>query len=155
PSLALRTTFIVGFPGETEDDVPALEELVGSGAFTHVGVFPYSQEAEAKSFDFPDQIPPAVAEERRARIMEAQQRVLERRLGALVGSRVRVLVEGAHEESDLLFTGRTEAQAPETDGVVILNDIADGLTADAGAALESLVGEFVDVEITEVAGYDL
>lgn len=156
PSLSLRTTFIVGFPGETDADVDALEEFVSSGAFTHVGVFPYSQESESKSFDFPDQVEPAVAEERRARIMEAQQRVVERRHGELIGSRMTVLVEGVHEDSDLLFTGRAAWQAPETDGVVILNDAAEELHTEGEASpAEQFVGKFVEVEITESAGYDL
>jgi len=156
PNLKLRTTFIVGFPGETEEDIASLEEFVSAGHFTHVGVFPYSQESEAKSYVFPDQISREVAEERMGRIMEAQQRIVAARHESQIGQVERVLVEGTHEDSDLLYTGRTQWQAPETDGFVILNDVEEDLRTDEEASpIEALVGKFVDVEITESAGYDL
>ncbi|OVE80069.1 ribosomal protein S12 methylthiotransferase RimO [bacterium J17] len=156
PEVALRTTFIVGFPGETEEDILALEEFVSSGFFTHIGVFTYSQEQEAVSFDFPEQVDPELAEERRARIMEAQQQVVRRRLENFVGRRMPVLVDGAHSDTDLLLSARTNWQGPEDDGEVIINDVSESLRCDDGSFdAAQLVGNFGLAEITEVAGYDL
>jgi ribosomal protein S12 methylthiotransferase len=156
PEIALRTTFITGFPGETESDVEKLRQFVEEGHFTHVGVFPYSQEGEALSYNFPGQIPEKIREERRAYVMEAQQRQLEKRNESLIGTTIRVLVDGQHEETDLLLTGRAEWQAPETDGAIVLNDVAESFRGEDGDAdLSAFTGEFVEVEITESAGYDL
>jgi ribosomal protein S12 methylthiotransferase len=154
PDIALRTTFIVGFPGETEADILALRDFVREGHFTHVGVFPYSQESESVAYHFEGQIDDEVKEERRALVMEAQQEVLRERFADVVGSKMRVLIDGTHEESDLLLVGRTEWQGPETDGVVIINDVAEELRAEDESTLH-LSGRFATVEITEVAGYDL
>lgn len=157
PQIALRTTFIVGFPGETEEDVDKLEEFVRSGHFFHVGVFTYSQEAEATSYHYANQIPEELKKERRARVMEAQQVVVQRQLCSLVGRQLKVLLEGEHVETDLLLTARAEFQAPETDGEIIINEINDdtfeGESRDASR--EALKGKFGIVEITDVAGYDL
>ena len=157
PELALRTTFVVGFPGETEEDVDALEQFVREGHFTHVGVFTYSQESEAKAFHFPDQVDEAVKEDRRRRIMEAQQEVVAARLREYVGRTVRVLIDGYHEDTDLLLSARTQWQGAETDGVVIVNEVEESfLTADGEAFdLERVKGRFGTVEISEVTGYDL
>jgi len=87
PQIAIRTTFIVGFPGETEEDVDELEEFVSRGHFSHVGVFTYSQEKEAVSYTFDDQIADDVKEARRARVMKAQQEVLKKKLEDKVGTR--------------------------------------------------------------------
>lgn len=151
PEIALRTTMIVGFPGETEDDVRALEQFVAEGHFMHLGVFMYSQEEEAGSFSLPNQVPQKVKEERRERIMVCQQQVVKKRLAAYLGREVRILCEGTHSESDLLYSGRTEFQAPETDGEVIINAVRD----DFVGTLEESTGMFVRGVITEVAGYDL
>jgi ribosomal protein S12 methylthiotransferase len=149
PSIHLRTTFIVGFPGETEDHVAELEEFILEGHFTSVGIFTYSPEAGTPSHDYEGHLPQKVRNARKARLMKAQQRVVRERLASFVGSTVEVLVEGTHEDTDLLLTGRTRYQAPEVDGSVIINDVsgdrADLLTP----------GSFFPVEITEVAGYDL
>ncbi|MDD2942760.1 MAG: 30S ribosomal protein S12 methylthiotransferase RimO [bacterium] len=156
PAVALRTTFIVGFPGETDEDVEELLQFINEGHFMHVGIFTYSQEEEAKAFTFDQQVDEDVKEERRAMLMEAQQAVVERRLEEYVGKRLRVLVEGTHEESDLLLVGRSEFQAPETDGVVIINEIAEELEqGEDGSGSPDFSGRFCEVEVTEVAGYDL
>ena len=157
PDLAIRTTFVVGFPGETEEDVDALEQFVREGYFTHVGVFTYSQESEAKAFHFPDQVPEEIKEERRRRIMEAQQSVVEARLREYLGHELRVLVDGYHEDTDLLLAARTEWQGAETDGLVIVNEVEEEfLTADGEAFdLERVKGRFGRVLITDVTGYDL
>lgn len=150
PEVALRTTFIAGFPGETEADVRSLEEFISAGHFAHVGVFAYSDEEEAASFAYDGRVEPEEREERRARLMTAQQAVVAKRLQTFEGRRVRVLLEGAHADTDLLMVGRTEWQGPETDGEVIINEFEESL----GGA-DQLRGRFGEVEITEVAGYDL
>ncbi|MFN8392293.1 MAG: 30S ribosomal protein S12 methylthiotransferase RimO [Bdellovibrionota bacterium] len=155
PEIALRTTFIVGFPGETEADVDSLEQFVGEGHFTHVGVFTYSQEAEAKSYHFDEQVPDDVKEARRKRVMERQQQVLAERASMVVGTTIPVLLENFHEESDLLLTARAEWQAPETDGEIIVNEIDDSIVNDDESFTpEPLLGKFAEVEIREVLGYD-
>lgn len=149
PELALRTTFIVGFPGETEEDIAELEALVREGHFTSVGVFTYSPERGTPSHDYDNQVTEELKKERRQRVMEAQQGVLSRRLEEQVGKRLPVLLEGIHQDTDLLLTGRTRWQAPEVDGEVIIND----LEALGGRTVTA--GDLVTVEITEVVGYDL
>lgn len=158
PQIALRTTFIVGFPGETEEDVDRLEEFVRSGFFFHVGVFTYSQEAEAVSYHYSDQVPEELKNERRARVMEAQQEMVQRQLRSFVGRQLKVLLEGDHVETDLLLTARAEFQAPETDGEIIINEIDEDTldeNEENGSSRAELKGKFSTVEITDVAGYDL
>ncbi len=157
PEIAIRSTFIVGFPGETEEDVDSLENFIAEGHFANVGVFTYSQEEEAKSFSFDAQVDESVKVERRERIMEAQQVVVQRMLEAKVGTRELVLIDGTHEDTDLLLSARAEWQAPETDGVVIINDIDVEENADSAEGFSSLdlAGRFCTVEYKEVAGYDL
>jgi len=148
PELKLRTTFIVGFPGEQESDVDELEAFIRAGHFSSVGVFTWSPEPGTPAHDMPNQVSEEVKQARRERIMLAQQEVNEGWLQSLIGSTIEVLVEGAHEETELLISARARFQAPEVDGTVIINDIADG----AEAPLPGTIGS---VEITETAGYDL
>ncbi len=148
PSIHLRTTFIVGFPGETEQDVDDLEAFVREGHFTNVGVFTYSPEEGTPSFEMDGQIPEKVKSERRKRVMLAQQEVNERRLSGLIGTRIEAMIEGTHEDTDLLISGRARFQAPDVDGTVIINDVAEGIAAPHA-------GQRGLVEITETAGYDL
>lgn len=147
PSVKLRTTFIVGFPGETEEDIADLVDFVAEGHFSSVGVFTYSQEVGTPSYDLEGQLEQEVKDERRARVMEAQSAVLNKLLPSFVGQILRVMLEGAHQDTDLLLQGRAEFQAPEVDGVVIINDVSPDIDVQTG--------EFYDVEITDVAGYDL
>ncbi len=143
PSVAIRTTFLVGFPGETEAEFEALLGFVEAARLDQVGVFSYSHEEGTRAFEAADDVPVERKEERRARLMEAQQRIALRALESRVGRVVEVLVEGAHPETDRLLVGRTALQAPDVDGQVLLND---------GAAPP---GAFARVEITGTAGYDL
>jgi len=143
PGLALRTSFIVGFPGETASDFEALLAFVKAGEFENVGVFTYSDEEGTASFDLDARLPQRTKESRRRRLMSLQKRISERLNRARVGERCLVLVEGPHPESDLLLRGRLASQAPEIDGAVL---IADG-TAQPG--------DFVSCEITEAHAYDL
>jgi ribosomal protein S12 methylthiotransferase len=143
PGVAIRTTFIVGFPGETEADFEELLAFVESGRFESVGVFTYSDEEGTGSFELPDRVPAKVKERRRQRLMSLQKRISTRRNRARVGERLEVLVEGTHDDTDLLLRGRAATQAPEIDGQVLIND---------GTAAP---GSFVTCEVTEAHPYDL
>jgi ribosomal protein S12 methylthiotransferase len=143
PGVAIRTSFIVGFPGETADDFSRLLEFVEAGRFDNVGVFTFSDEEGTTSWDLPVRVPARVKESRRRKLMSLQKRLSLRRNRARVGERVEVLVEGPHPDSDLLLRGRLATQAPEIDGQVILNDG----TAEPGS--------FVTCEVTEAHPYDL
>jgi ribosomal protein S12 methylthiotransferase len=141
--VAIRTSFIVGFPGETEEDFGRLQEFVGAAQFDNVGVFTFSDEEGTTSFGLPGRVPARVKESRRRKLMSLQKRISARRNKARVGQHLEVLVEGTHPDSDLLLRGRLASQAPEIDGQVILND---------GAAEP---GSFVTCEVTEAHPYDL
>lgn len=144
PQGALRTTLIVGFPGESEAEFEALLRFVQEARFDHLGVFAYSHEEGTGAHALADDVPDALKQERRARLLTAQQEIVAERLAARVGERVEVLVEGAHPETEHLLVGRLPIQAPDVDGAVLLND---------GPPLPP--GTFARVELTEVAGYDL
>jgi ribosomal protein S12 methylthiotransferase len=148
PEIKLRTTFIVGFPGETEDDVAELERFVAEGHFESVGVFTYSPEQGTEAFEMGDQISEKEKRIRRDRIMLAQQKVRIERNAEYIGQEIDVLVEGPHEETEMLLSGRIASQAPEVDGCILINDIVEDLGTVAA-------GHFGRVKITEVSGYDL
>ena len=147
PGVAVRTTFIVGFPGERAEDFEELLDFVRVVEFDRVGVFTYSDEENSAAFVLDEKVDPAIAQKRESRLMKEQGRISRRKNRRLVGSRVRVLLEGKSKESDLLLEGRMESQAPEIDGSVLINDVPDGG--------EPLPGDFVTVEITEAHEYDL
>jgi ribosomal protein S12 methylthiotransferase len=149
PQIKMRTTFIVGFPGETEDDVRDLEQLVGEGHFESVGVFTYSAEEGTSAASLSQQVTDKEKRARRDRVMLAQQRIRTARNVEYVGKEFDVLVEGHHEETDMLWSGRTYFQAPEVDGCVLINDMRPELVDRIG------VGHFGRVKITETSGYDL
>lgn len=143
PGVAIRTSFIVGFPGETEEELRELLAFVREACFDNVGVFTYSDEEGTTSHGLEDSVPASVKEERRDRVMALQNELSSRRNQARVGEQLEVLVEGTHPDTDLLLCGRAAGQAPEIDGQVIIND---------GSAAP---GEFVTVEVTEAHAYDL
>ncbi len=147
PGIAVRTTFIAGFPGETEEDFEELLAFVKNVEFDRVGVFTYSDEEGTPAYELPGKVDPKVARKRRDRLMRAQSRISLRRNRARVGETLRVLFEGPSEETDLLWQGRAETQAPEIDGCVLINDAPDGLAPEPG--------QFFNVEITEAQEYDL
>jgi ribosomal protein S12 methylthiotransferase len=147
PGIAVRTTFIAGFPGETEEDFNELLAFVRGVEFDRVGVFTYSDEEGTPAFDLPDKVDAKVARRRRDRLMREQSRISLRRNRARVGQTVRVLFEGTSGETDLLWQGRTETQAPEIDGCVLINDAPEGCAPEPG--------DFVNVRITEAQQYDL
>ena len=143
PQAALRTTLIVGFPGETAEEFATLESFVREAGFDHLGVFTYSHEDGTSAAELADDVPEEVKAERRDRLMELQQEIALDHLEAKVGETVEVLVEGTHPDTDLLLVGRMATQAIEVDGQVLINE---------GSARPGL---FLSVELTEVAGYDL
>jgi ribosomal protein S12 methylthiotransferase len=147
PGIGIRTTFITGFPGETEEDFGELLTFVRNAEFERVGVFTYSDEEGTPAFDLPNKVEPRVAERRRARLMKEQARISRRLNRARVGQTVRVLFEGEAEETDLLWQGRMETQAAEIDGCVLINDAPENF--------DPVPGQFVNVLITEAHEYDL
>src|SRR2546421_1307404 len=147
PGIAVRTTFITGFPGETEEDFTELMAFVKNVEFDRVGVFTYSDEEGTPAFELPNKVDPKSAERRRDRLMKEQARISRRRNRARIGSTVRVLFEGAAKESDLLWQGRLETQAPDIDGCVLINDAPEDFTPQPGA--------FVNVQITDAHEYDM
>jgi ribosomal protein S12 methylthiotransferase len=147
PGIAVRTTFITGFPGETEEDFAELLKFVRNVEFDRVGVFAYSDEEGTPAFDLTDKVDRKTAERRRAALMKEQRKISRRRNRARVGSTLRVLFEGASNETDLLWQGRSETQAPDIDGCVLINDAPEGVVPQPG--------DFVNVLITGAQEYDL
>jgi ribosomal protein S12 methylthiotransferase len=122
PGVALRTTFIVGFPGEVEQDVTELAGFVRDVEFDHVGVFTYSHEDGTRAFAWPDDVPADIKAARRDAIMSLQRDIVGRRRAADIGSTVHVMVDGPAADSALVVTGRLESQAPDIDSHVVLTD---------------------------------
>ena len=146
PDVTLRTSFIVGFPGEAEEDFQRLLSFVEAAQFDHLGVFLYSNEETSASYGLPGQVPAAVARRRKQKLMALQRRISRHKLRQMVGRRLAVLVEGRSEETDLLFQGRLESQAPGIDGQVLINEFE-------GA--EPRPGDFRWATITAAGDYDL
>ncbi len=143
PEISLRTTFLVGFPGETDSDMAELEEFMREIEFDHVGVFPYCNEEGCPSEFFEDQCSEEIKKQRVERLFSIQQDISAKKLKRFLGRKLDVLVEGLSSETDLLLEGRTKFQAPEVDGCVYINE---------GTAEQ---GTIVKVEITESQIYDL
>ncbi|MEN9455435.1 MAG: ribosomal protein methylthiotransferase, partial [Pseudomonadota bacterium] len=142
PELTIRSTFIVGFPGETEEDFQELLNFIEEAELDRVGCFTYSPVEGATANELPDPVPADVAEARKARFMEAQAKISARRLAAKVGTTIEVIIDEIDEEGAI---GRSKADAPEIDGMVYLND------PDIAVA----VGDIVRVEITHSDEHDL
>jgi ribosomal protein S12 methylthiotransferase len=139
PDIAIRTTFIVGYPGETDAEFEALCQFVRDLKFDRVGAFTYSFEPGTPSADLPDQLPDEIKRERYERLMALQQPISLSKNQALVGKTLDVLMEG---QGDGLTVGRTYRDAPEIDGLVVIEG-------------DVPVGEFVPVRITGAMEYDL
>ena len=146
PGLTLRTSMIVGFPGETDEDFEILYRFVEAAEFDHLGVFLYSNEETSGSFHLPDPVPAPRAEARRRRLMKLQQKISRRKLSRFVGKKFPLLVEGVSSETELLLEGRLESQAPEIDGKVLVNDFEGD---------EPRPGQCRWVRIEESSNYDL
>ncbi len=143
PGVALRTTFIVGFPGETEEHFQHMARFVQEEQFDHVGVFTYSHEEGATAYQYDDVPDAEVAQARKDEIMSIQREISARKNAAKIGETHRVLVEGADAEEGYLVTGRLQTQAPDIDGQVIIEES------------DVQPGEMIDVKITAATDYDL
>ncbi len=146
PEVALRTTFIVGFPGETDADADELCSFVSDHGFEHVGVFTYSHEEGTSAFALDDDVPERAKAARRRRVMSLQKRLAARRQKQRIGERSRIVVDGPSAEHDLVLKGRLAIQAPDIDACVYLTE------CDA-SAYEA--GDFVEVEFVGSREYDL
>jgi ribosomal protein S12 methylthiotransferase len=146
PNVALRTTFIVGFPGETAEDFAELEAFVDEVGFDHVGVFTYSHEEGTTAFELRDTVPAATKRKRQNQLMARQRDRVAARQQARLGQRTRLVVDGPSAEHELVVQGRLAGQAPEIDPVVYLTD-CDPSSLKKGA--------FIDVEIVGAQEYDL
>jgi ribosomal protein S12 methylthiotransferase len=144
--VALRTTFIVGFPGETEADVAELCDFVGEHSFDHVGVFTYSHEEGTSAHALTDDVAGSVKTSRRNRVMRLQKRIAGQRQRARIGERARVLVDGPASEHELVLKGRLATQAPDIDSSVFLTECDPSSLP---------IGGFVEVEIVGAHDYDL
>jgi ribosomal protein S12 methylthiotransferase len=146
-SLTLRTSFIVGFPGETEEDFAQLCDFVQAAQFDWLGVFSYSDEEGSAAYQLAEKVPPREIERRRKKLMQLQRQISKKNKRKLLGRHFDVLALGPSEETELLWEGRTEMHAPEIDGKLFINDFGDH---------EELVpGTFYRCEITETHDYDL
>ena len=147
PEVTLRTSFIVGFPGETEKEFEELCEFVRQAEFDWMGTFGYSDQEGASAYGLEEKLSAREIEQRRKRLMQIQRKVSKKRKKALVGKEFDFLLQGTSEETDLLLEGRTAMHAPEIDGKVLINDVPEGL--------EPQLGEFYRCQITEAHDYDL
>ena len=147
PGVTIRTTFITGFPGETEEDFNELVEFVKACEFDNVGVFTYSDEEGTPAWELPDKVDARTAQRRRTTLMKEQAKISKKKNRDRVGERMKILFEGVSKESDLLFQGRHQGQAEEIDGYILINDAPEDFNLEPG--------EFCEVEITEALEYDL
>lgn len=146
PGIVIRTSIIVGFPGETEEDFQVLLEGVKRARFNHLGIFRYSDEEQTPAYRLSDKVPQETIEQRFDLLHEVQSEIAAELNSEFVGKTLDVLIEGEHDETELLIKGRHQGQAPDIDGNVIVNDAGD----------RSLrTGDLVKVKISEVLGYDL
>lgn len=145
PEIVIRTSLIVGFPGETEEQFEELVQFIQEHPLDNVGIFKFSREPGSHAYSLPDQISDEVKEQRYHKLMQVQKKTVKKRLKKMIGQRLPVFIEGYHPESKLLMVGRYYGQCPDIDGQVIIND---GRKAKA-------FGQLQTVEITDVSDYDL
>jgi ribosomal protein S12 methylthiotransferase len=147
PDLTLRTSFIVGFPGETEKEFEELCDFVREAQFDWMGAFAYSDQEGAAAYALDKKLSPREIERRRKHLMGIQRQISKKKKKALVGREFDLLLEGESEETELLLEGRTAMHAPEIDGKVFVNDFPE--------EIEPQPGQFYRCEITEAHDYDL
>lgn len=145
PNVVIRTSLIVGFPGETEEQFEELVAFVKEHPLDNIGIFKFSREPDSHAYDLPDQIPEEIKEKRYHRLMQVQKKVVKKLNSKWIGQTIQVVVEGYHPESKYLMRGRHLGQCPDIDGQVIINDCR-GVTA---------FGQIYNVKISDVADYDL
>ena len=143
PDITLRTSVIVGYPGEAEKDFIELIDFIKESEFNYLGAFVYSKEEGTLAFKLGDEVPREIAEERWHEVMRVQKEISLEKNREKIGKKIKVLVEGVSEETEYLIVARHEGQAPDVDGVVYINEG------------EAVSGEFALVEITEAHEYDL
>ncbi|TDT71901.1 ribosomal protein S12 methylthiotransferase [Hypnocyclicus thermotrophus] len=143
PDATIRTTVIVGFPGETEKEFIELKEFIQEFKFDYVGVFSYSREEDTKAYDMENQIEETIKEKRRVELVNLQNEIAEIKNRALIGKEIEVMIDGISEESEFMLEGRTKGQALEIDGKVLTTD---------GTANP---GKIVKVKIEQNFNYDL
>jgi ribosomal protein S12 methylthiotransferase len=146
PGVTLRTTFIVGFPGETDDDFAELDRFIADTRFDHLGVFTYSHEEGTRAFGLPDDVPAGVKVRRRNALMARQKKIVAQAHRARVGSEVDLLIDGPSPDHPLVIHGRLEGQAPDIDSVVYLTDCDPS---------EHGTGDLIRARIVSSRGYDL
>jgi len=147
PGIALRTSFIVGFPGESSADYEVLEQFISDAKFDWLGVFNYSDEEGSKAFALDAKLPKRTIESRKRKLMKLQQKISKRAKQQWVGRELVILAEGESEETSMLWEGRTQFHAPEIDGKVYINDFGDLQALEAG--------KFYRAQITEAHDYDV
>ena len=147
PGVTLRTSFIVGFPGETERDFEDLCSFVREAEFDWMGTFAYSDQEGATAFSLDEKLSPREIERRRKHLMQIQKAISRRKKKAMRGQELDVLLEGPSEESDLLLEGRSAMHAPEIDGKLYIADVPEGMIPSSG--------EFYRCQVTETHDYDL
>lgn len=143
--IVIRTSLMVGFPGETEQEFEELIEFVKEYPLDNIGIFKYSKEEESHSSTLPNHVSEEVKQKRFEKLVKTQMKQVQKRNQAYIGKKLSVIVEGTHPESEFLMQGRFYGQCPEIDGHVIIND---------GRKVTAF-GRLYEVEITDVAGYDL
>jgi ribosomal protein S12 methylthiotransferase len=146
PGVAVRTSMIVGFPGETGEDFEELCQFVRAARFDHLGVFSYSDEETSASYSLPGKVDRRTIYNRRRRLMAVQRKISRAGRRQLLGSEVPVLIEGLSKETDLLWEARMPGQAPEIDGVCYINDVE-------GSAPQP--GEIRRMRVDQAHDYDL
>jgi ribosomal protein S12 methylthiotransferase len=147
PNVTLRSSFIVGFPGETAQDFEELYDFVRAARFDWLGAFSYSDQDGAKAYALDAKVPEREIERRRRKLMSLQKQISRKAKKALIGTQHDILIEGPCAESALLWQGRTQMHAPEIDGTVYINDFGDHTSVQPG--------EFYRCEVTEAHDYDL
>ena len=146
PGVTLRTTFIVGFPGETHDDFAELQDFVQTVGFDHLGVFTYSHEEGTSAHGLEDDVPAKVKKQRQSRLMSLQKRIVAKAQQLRVGQQVRLLVDGPSSEHELVLRARLEGHAPDIDPLVYLTDCDPS---------DFIAGQFITAEIVGSREYDL
>lgn len=144
PDISIRTSLIVGFPGETDEEFEELCQFIQEYPLDNVGIFKFSREPGSHAYDLDGQIPEEIKEKRLNQLIKIQQKVLKKHNKKWIGKKVPIVVEGYHPESKLLMVGRTQGQCPDIDGLVIIND---------GRKVKAF-GEMYTAEITDVHEYD-
>jgi ribosomal protein S12 methylthiotransferase len=143
PDLAIRTSFIVGFPGETDKDFNELLDFIKEKKFAHLGCFKYSREQGTVAYNLPNQIPEKIKRERYNKIMETQQQISLKRMQGFIGKKVRVIIDGKSKDRRYKYIGRSQYDAPEIDGIMYVK------------APDAKPGDFVNVKITNAQPYAL